>query len=212
MRAGESPCAYCKSHPWSKRSAPNDGGRSELFTSARDMIGNPGCLRSDPPDIERKRRIMRNVVAKLVIGMAITAIGMFGADNSIGTWKRQAVKTKSGAPDNDPISSLTTVRAESNGGLKVTITGERIDGATINTSYYAKFDGKEYPVVGANWDTIAIKQVDPNTFTFETKTAGRSHTSGRIVVSKDGKTMTETRTGTNAEGKPSTITIVYDKQ
>ena len=29
---------------------------------------------------------MRNIVAKLVIGVAITTVGMFGADSSVGTW------------------------------------------------------------------------------------------------------------------------------
>ena len=37
---------------------------------------------------------MRNIITKLVLGVAITTIAMFGADNnSIGTWKRDIAKS-----------------------------------------------------------------------------------------------------------------------
>jgi hypothetical protein len=156
---------------------------------------------------------MRKILARLVIGVAITAIGVCGADNSLGTWKRNVTKSKSSTPNANPIKSLTTVREASDGGVKVTSTGERMDGTAINSSYTAKYDGKEYPVTGAPWDTISIKQIDANTFTSDTKmTGGKYHTKGRTVISKGGKTMTTTIKGTNAEGKPTTGTLVYDKQ
>ena len=156
---------------------------------------------------------MRRIIAKLIIGVAITAIGMFGADNSIGTWKRDVAKTKSTPPATNPITSLTMVREASEGGIKSTATGQRKDGTAINSTYTAKYDGKEYPVTDAPWDTISIKQIDANTFTTETKkTGGQYHTTGRTVISKDGKIMTVTNKGTDAEGKPVTNKIVYDKQ
>jgi hypothetical protein len=156
---------------------------------------------------------MRNIVAKLVIGVAITSIAMFGADNSIGTWKRNIAKSKSTPQDTNPITSLTTVREAADGGVKVTSTGQRKDGTAINANYTAKYDGKEYPVTGAAWDTVSIKQIDANTFTSEQKkTGGKYHTTGRTVISKDGKIMTITTKGTNADGKPSSATLIYEKQ
>src|SRR5713226_3657805 len=113
---------------------------------------------------------MRRILARLVIGIAITAIGVFGADNSLGTWKRNIEKSKSSSPRT--VKSLTTVREASDGGVKVTTTGENMDGTPINSSYTAKYDGKEYPVTGAPWDTISIRQKDANTFTSETKKTG----------------------------------------
>ena len=154
---------------------------------------------------------MRRIVARLVIGVAITAIGIFGADNSLGTWKRNIDKTKGSGPRT--VKSLTTMREASDGGVRVTTNGENMDGTPINSSYTAKYDGKEYPVTGAPWDTISIKQIDANRFTSETKkTGGKYHTKGRTVISKDGKTMTLTTKGTNAEGKPTSATIVSEKQ
>jgi hypothetical protein len=35
---------------------------------------------------------------------------------------------------------------------------------------------------------------------------------GNNVVSKDGKTLTQTSKGTNAEGKPVAETLVFDRQ
>jgi len=154
---------------------------------------------------------MRHILAKLPIGIAITVLAMSGADNTLGTWKRNVDKTKvTGAK---PLKSLTTVREAADGGVKATSTGEYMDGTPIQSSYTAKYDGKEYPVTGAPWDTISIKQIDANTLTTELKkTGGKFHTKGRTVVSKDGKTMTVTSKGTNDEGKPTAATIVYDKQ
>ena len=99
------------------------------------------------------------------------------------------------------------------GGVKQTATGERQDGTKINGGYTAKYDGKEYPVTGTTWDTTSMKQIDANTFTFENKkTGGKYHVTGRTIISKDGKTMTTTTKGTNAEGQPSSSTIIYEKQ
>ena len=156
---------------------------------------------------------MRSVLVKVFISLAITSIGLFGADNSIGTWKRNVEKSKSTPPIANPVKSLTLKYEAIDGGVKVTVTGERKDGTAINSSYTAKYDGKENPVTGATWDTTALKQIDANTFTFENKkTGGKYRVTGRSVISKDGKTMTTTTKGTNAEGQPSSGTFLYEKQ
>ncbi len=91
-----------------------------------------------------------------------------------------------------------------------------VDGSAINSTYAAKDDGTlaaRSQVKGAPYNTISIKQVDANTFTYEAKnTAGKYQASGRTVISKDGKTMTTTAKGTDADGKPMTLKLVYDKQ
>ena len=154
---------------------------------------------------------MRNIVAKLVIGIAITTIGMYGADNSIGTWKRNIEKSTSTTPST--VTSLTMVLEPVDGGVKETVTGQRKDDTPINGGFTAKYDGKEYPVTGAPWDTISLKQIDANTFTSEVKkTGGKFHSKGRMAISKDGKTMTMTTKGTNEEGKPTSGKAVYEKQ
>jgi hypothetical protein len=157
---------------------------------------------------------MRSTTAKLVIGMAITAIGVFGADSMLGTWKYNAAKSKTTSTSTNPIKSLTSVlEATPDGGAKMTRTGQLADGTPVNYSFTFKYDGKAYPVTGAPFDTVSLKRIDANTTSFETsKTGGKYHMTGRTVISKDGKTLTQTAKGTDAEGKPVTSTVVADKQ
>ncbi len=155
---------------------------------------------------------MRNIFARLFIVAAVATLGAYAADNSLGTWKLNMEKSKFN-PAPGPIKSLTTTREASGDGVKATTTGEQADGKPINASFTAKYDGKEYPVTGAPYDTIAIKQVNANTFTTtQTKKDGKYHTTVRVVISKDGKTMTATVKGVNAEGKAANYVMVYDKQ
>lgn len=157
---------------------------------------------------------MRKLIAKLVIGVAITAIGMFGADNSLGTWNYNPAKSKV-ITGNYPVKSRTEVwDATPDGGVKVTRTQQDADGTTIDFTYTFKYDGKEYPVTGGPFDTISVRRIDANTTSFEVikKTDGTYHQTGRDVISKDGKTRTLTAKGTDANGKPIVGTVVFDKQ
>jgi hypothetical protein len=156
---------------------------------------------------------MRSIAARLFIGMAITAIGMFGADSSLGTWKYNAAKSKS--TSTSTVKSQTIVReATPDGGVRQTTTGQLMDGSSIDSSYTYKYDGKEYPVTGSrSFDTISVKRIDANTTSWVVrKTGGKFHVTGRAVISKDGKTLTQTSKGTDAEGKPTAGTRVFDKQ
>ena len=132
----------------------------------------------------------------------------------MGTWKINIAKSKF-TPAPIPLKSLTSVREEAPGGVKVTNTGERSDGVAISSGYTAKYDGSASSVTGAGspYDSISVKQVNANTLTYEAKqTDGKYHASGRVVVSSDGKTMTQKAKGINPEGKPMVLTLVYDKQ
>ena len=57
-------------------------------------------------------------------------------------------------------------------GVKVTRADQRVDGTSIHYSFTFKYDGKEYPVTGAPFDTISCKRLDANTTTCETKNTG----------------------------------------
>ncbi|MEP7367920.1 MAG: hypothetical protein ABI972_32050 [Acidobacteriota bacterium] len=156
---------------------------------------------------------MQKSVAKIAIGLAVSAVLMFGADNSIGTWKRNIAKSKYTPAVANPVTSLTIVNSAAPGGVTTSVTGARKDGTPIKSDYTVKYDGKDYPVPGAPWDTVATKQVDANTFTAELKkTGGKYHAVTKMVISKDGKTMTLTAKGTNTEGQPMTGTYIYEKQ
>jgi hypothetical protein len=155
---------------------------------------------------------MKSILAVAVLTIAAIPIALGQTtDNSLGTWKLNMEKSK--FTPSAPVKSLTSTREASDGGVKVTTTGERADGTPINGSYTAKYDGKEYPVTGAPYDSIAIKQVNANTFTSSQKNSGTKYdTTTRAVISKDGKTIKVTSRGTDADGNPIRYTMVYEKQ
>lgn len=146
-----------------------------------------------------------------VLAMAATA---WSADNTLGSWKYNATKSKPAA-GLSPITSLTVVREGIAGGAKVSAKGERADGSRIDTVTAAKYDGKEVEVTGTGltWDSTAVKQVNASTLTEDrTKKGGKYHSVVRTVVSKDGKRMTATSKGTGPDGKAFTAIAVFDKQ
>ena len=155
---------------------------------------------------------MRSFAARLFVVMAIAAVAAFGVDHSVGTWKLNPAKSKSGS--SNPIKSRTMVReATPDGGIKVAISGQLADGAASNYGYSCKYDGKECSVKGDVYDTIILKRIDDNSWSFEVKkTGGKYHRKGQAVISKDGKTLTQTSTGTSADGKEFSQTLVFDKQ
>lgn len=157
---------------------------------------------------------MRKVFCRTLSVLVVTAVAAFAADNSIGTWKLDPVKS-SYTPAPPPVKALTFVRETSPDGVKVTVTGERADGSPINASYTTKYDATPSPVSGsgAPYDTISVKQVNANTFTYTAKkTDGKYHATGRSVISHNGKTMTTTASGVDSDGKPLKLKMVYDKQ
>ena len=155
---------------------------------------------------------------KRVLGITFALFTMaviaFGADNTLGTWKYNTAKSKRG-PGVSPITNLTVIREAADGGVRNSANGERADGSKINESYTAKYDGKEVAMTGTGltWDTTAIKKVNANTITEErSKKGGKYHSTVRTVISADGKMMTSTAKGTDADGKAFTAVAVFDKQ
>jgi hypothetical protein len=158
---------------------------------------------------------MKKIVTNLLVALAalaITGVVAFSADSTVGTWKLNAAKSK--FTGSYVVKSQTDVReATPDGGVKVSRTGQLADGTAVKGSFAYKYDGKEYPATGLAFDVLSVKRVDANTVTFDVqKTGGKYHVTGQNVVSADGKTMTQTAKGTDAEGKPISSTVVFDKQ
>ena len=58
----------------------------------------------------------------------------------------------------------------------------------------------------------SYKKVNDRTLTLALKKGGKVTTTGRLVLSADGKSRTVTITGTDPQGKKVASTAVYDKQ
>jgi hypothetical protein len=151
----------------------------------------------------------RTILASLAVFLGAIALAL-AADANLGTWKLNEAKSKlaAGGPKN------TTVVYEAAGdSVKVTIDGVDKDGKPAHNEWTGKYDGKDYPVTGdPGSDMRSYKKVDDNTTEFTVKKDGKVTASGRIVVAADGKSRTVRASSTDASGKKSSTTAVYDKQ
>ena len=154
---------------------------------------------------------MRMIVAKLVIGIAIASVGMFGADVRLGNWKFNAAKSKS--TSSNPIKVQTdAVEASPDGKVTTNRTGQMADGTAFKYSFSYKYDGRDYPVKGAPFDMISVKRIDANTTNYEvSKTGSKYQMKGQTVITRDAQTKTITSQGTDAAGKPFSQTLVFNR-
>src|SRR5215475_4253683 len=103
---------------------------------------------------------MRKTLALTFAFVLASTMAAFAADNTLGTWKFNAAKSKAAAGVS-PISELTLTREARDGGVTVTAKGHRADGSKIDTVATSKYDGKPVAVTGTGltWDTAAGKRV-----------------------------------------------------
>jgi hypothetical protein len=160
--------------------------------------------------------VKRILVFATVVALSLVTSGLLLAQSNpeIGTWKLNVAKSKYVGMQ-APQSQTRTYEAQGDA-LKVTRDGIAGDGSRISYTDTTKFDGKDFPISGMGApngaDTIAEKRIDANTITYTLKKEGRAVLTGTGRVSKDGKVLTITSKGTDAQGQPTSSTAVYDKQ
>ena len=151
----------------------------------------------------------RSIILAIVVCFAGLSLS-FAQNPQIGTWKLNEAKSKIPA---GMMKNTTVVYTAEGDSIKVTTDGVDGAGKPMQTEWTGKFDGKDYPLTGdPNADTRSYTRVNDHTLTLENKKGGNVTTSGKIVVSADGKTRTLTTSGKNAAGKKLTGKSVYDKQ
>ncbi len=122
------------------------------------------------------------------------------------------MKAKSKIPAG--VSKNTTVTYTADGdNLKAVLDGVDGKGNPTHSEWTGKFDGKDYPVTGdPNVDSRSITKVDEHHYKVASKKDGKVVQSGNIVLAPDDKSRTLTISGTNAAGKKTSATYIYDKQ
>ena len=153
----------------------------------------------------------------LVLGTMLATVGAANfasaqaSDPVYGTWELNVTKSTY-SPGPAPKSSTRTYTAVENG---YTFASKGVDaaGKAVAASYTAHFDGKYHPMTGsATVDSIMVKRIDANTTESTQKKGAKVVIHTRRVISKDGKTMTSTGTGTDAAGKAYKNVEVFDKK
>jgi hypothetical protein len=148
------------------------------------------------------------VFASLAAALCLTPQPAFAQPNPrIGTWKLDVAKSTY-QQGKAPASETRNYLATEDGGIQLTASAVLPSGTQQPSGYRAKYDGKDYPYSGTAGDTIAITG-DGWTADSTIKMAGKVIQTSRSVVSKDGKTLTQTTK--TASGRP-VSTRIYHKQ
>lgn len=133
------------------------------------------------------------------------------ADPASGTWELNLAKSK--FTPGPPPKSQTRTWEISEQSVKYTMKGVDAQGKPALVQYAASYDGKDYPITGTpDSDMISFTRVDATTVQFTQKRAGKVVITGTRVVSKDGKVLTVTSSGTNAAGQSTSSVMVFEKR
>ena len=148
-----------------------------------------------------------------VVSVALSFVGAtacFAANPHMGTWKLNEAKSK--MPAGMGKNTTVVYEEQKKDTIKVTVDGVDKDGKPTHSVWIGKFDGKAIPVKGnLPYNSVAYKVVNERTNDITTWKDGKVVWSGRIEVSKDGKSRTVTINGTDANGKKFKGKAVYDK-
>ena len=151
-------------------------------------------------------------VRSLLVGAATLAVGTaaFAGENWVGTWKLNPAKSKLGT---NAVRAQTLTFEATPAGIKLTSDGTDAQGKPMHGGYTSKFDGKDVPWAGNPMaDTACANRVDDNAYENVGKKGGKAVVTAKVAFSKDGKTLTITQTGTDAQGVAINAVQVYDRQ
>jgi len=159
-----------------------------------------------------KRMLMFTTI--VVLSAVSSGVLLAQSNPLIGTWKVDVAKSKY-VNAQGPKSGTLTIQVQGDG-VKINSEGVAGDGSSVAFSYVTNLDGKDSVVSGVGTpggeDATAIKRINANTFAGTGKKSGKVFRTFRFVVSKDGKVLTISGKGTNAQGQPVSATQVLDKQ
>ena len=165
-------------------------------------------LSSSTPSVAKdmKIRTMLLILALAFIAVAAT----FASESNLGVWKLREAKSRFSAT---AAKNRTVVYEAEGNNMKVTVDATDARGQSTHSTWTGKFDGKDYPVIGDPASTArSCKKIDDHTTEFTERKDGKITIRGRVVVTADGKSLTVTGTGTDANGRKVKYTAVYDKE
>lgn len=157
------------------------------------------------------RKISLGLTTVLVAAVSVFAATATAVGQHSGVWKLNLAKSKY-SPGPGP-KELTETIVLSRNRYKVDANGTAADGKPMHIEFDAKFDGKEYPMIGVPWaDTLAVKWIDADTPQIIQKKDGQVTMIITCAVSTNGKTRTCTLKGTDEEGRKVNNVVVFDRQ
>jgi hypothetical protein len=161
---------------------------------------------------------MRFITVTRAIALGAVVWGLSGihpvaqdADAVVGTWDLNVAKSKYSPGPAPKSETRTYVMAGQD--IKASSKGVDGTGKPIAAEWTMNYDGKERPQTGnPDADSLSLKRVDAFTVAFTQKKGGKEVITGTRTISKDGKVMTITAKGTNAQGQSINNVAVFEKR
>lgn len=161
--------------------------------------------------------LRRTPTVLVLLSIAVSAIAQAGNPLS-GKWSINLAKSKY-SPANLALKSSDSQFDVTADTVKLINQGVDGQGRVTRLEYTARFDGKPHPVKSTvdgkpspNQDAITWKKIDDYTYENVAMLKGKPLTTTRVTVSRDGKTRTNTVTGTDAQGRTINNVVVYEKR
>jgi hypothetical protein len=150
------------------------------------------------------------IVVGLVMVFAAGSVSAQSSDPLNGAWKLNLAKSTY-SPGPAPQSQTVTIEG-TDAARKITVDVTPATGAAQHWSVSGA-TGKELPVVGTNpnADMYVLKRVNATTIEAQYMKGGKPTLKQTAVVSADGKTLTVTASGTDAQGRTVNNVAVYGK-
>jgi hypothetical protein len=155
------------------------------------------------------------MVKMLALGFTVLSFTgtLLAADAFTGTWKLNVAASQYAA--GMAPKDVTVVVAEKGADMTVSATGTAGDGKPMSVKYSMPLKGGPLSYTEgapASGVTTTIKRVNASTIDSTSSLNGKEVGSTHAVVSADGKTLTRTVKGVDAQGKAFQNTEVYERQ
>jgi hypothetical protein len=157
------------------------------------------------------RLLQTTALLVIVVAAAAVELAAQGVDPIVGTWELNVAKSTYNPGPARKSETRTYVIA----GQDIQATANGVDGSGKPTtrSWTMSYDSKDRPMTGdPDSDTLSLKRVDPFKVEFVQKKAGKVVITGTRTISPDGKVMTITAKGTNADGQTIDNVEVFEKR
>jgi hypothetical protein len=130
----------------------------------------------------------------LFVALLAAALALAQApDPFAGAWQLDA-DNSTFDPGPGPTDRNMKFEVTANGLHHQTLTPTLFAGTNI-IEYTAKFDGKDYEILGSGLDTVSLRRVDAKTIERTGKESGKMSETCTMKISADGKTLTVTTKG-----------------
>jgi hypothetical protein len=152
----------------------------------------------------------------VVAVLGLSAVISSQAKNEIrrlsGAWKLNIEKSQFN-PGPGPKSQVLTWKPTATG-VDFTVDTVTSQGQTTRSHANGTYDdGKPFAFKTATYSGMrTVKWIDAHTFEETDTVDGKLRNSRRVVISADGKVLTITTKGVNAQGQPTSNVTVYEKQ